>query len=220
MKRLAQNLLLGLSLLLAALLGEVLLRAVGFEYPSLCRQDRDTGATLRPGARGWWREEGEAYVSVNSAGMQDDREIAGEKLPGVFRVAVLGDSYAEALQVPVERSFWRALEGRFASCDFTAGWRVEVRNFSASVDSTAQELLALRHRAAAFSPDLVLLAFLRGTMFEITAASLPAATRAPISSLRRTAGSCLTRGAELIGNFGGSRVPCGRSWLKREIICA
>lgn len=163
MKRLTQNLLLlALSLLLAALLGEVLLRAVGFEYPSFYRHDRQTGTALRPGARGWWREEGEAYVSVNSAGMRDDREIAREKPPGVFRVAVLGDSYAEALQVPVERTFWRLLEGRLAGCDFAAARRVEVLNFDVSGYATGQQLLALRHRAAAFGPDLVLLAFLSG----------------------------------------------------------
>jgi lysophospholipase L1-like esterase len=163
MKRLAQNLLLlGLSVFLAALLGEFVLRAVGFEYPSLYRHDRYTGAALRPDARGWWREEGEAYVSINSAGMRDDREIAREKPPGVFRVAVLGDSYAEALQVPVEHTFWRLLEGRLTGCDYAAGRRIEVLNFGVSGYSTGQQLLALRHRAAAFGPDLVLLAFLSG----------------------------------------------------------
>jgi lysophospholipase L1-like esterase len=163
MKRLAQNLLLvGLSVFLAALLGEFVLRAVGFEYPSLYRHDRHTGAALRPDARGWWREEGEAYVSINSAGMRDDREIAREKLPGVFRVVVLGDSYAEALQVPVELTFWRRLEGLLAGCDFAAGHPIEVLNFGVSGYSTGQQLLALRHRVAAFGPDLVLLAFLSG----------------------------------------------------------
>jgi hypothetical protein len=94
--------------------------------------------------------------------MRDDREITRDKPAGVFRLAVLGDSYAEALQVPVERSFWRLLEGRLAGCGFAAGRRVEVLNFGVSGYSTGQQLLALRHRAAAFDPDLVMLAFLSG----------------------------------------------------------
>ncbi len=163
MKRLVQNLLLlGLSLLLAALLGEAVLRVAGFSYPGFYRFDADTGGALLADASGWWRDEGEALVSINSAGMRDDREVAVARPPDVFRVAVLGDSYAEALQIPVERTFWRLLEARMQGCEIAAGKRVEVLNFGVSGYSTGQELLALRHRAAAYRPDLVLLAFLSG----------------------------------------------------------
>jgi hypothetical protein len=159
----AQNLLLLLgSLVLSALLGELVLRAIGFSYPNFHRYDDHTGLALRPGVQGLWRDEGEAFVRVNASGMRDDREFVADKPPHIYRIAVLGDSYAEALQVPVERTFWRQLEARLGACGLAGNRRIEVLNFGVSGYSTAQELLALRHRAAAYRPDLVLLAFLSG----------------------------------------------------------
>lgn len=114
------------------------------------------------GVQGWWRDEGEAFVRVNAGGMRDDREITVDKPPGVYRIAVLGDSYAEPLQVPVERTFWRQLEAGLGACGFAGDHRIAVLNFGVSGYSTGQELLALRHRAAAYRPDMVLLAFLSG----------------------------------------------------------
>ncbi len=155
-------LLLGVALLVALALAEILLRVVGFSYPNFYRYDYHTGAALRPGAAGWWREEGGAFVRINARGMRDDREIPIEKPPQVFRIAVLGDSYAEALQVDVTKTFWRLLEERLNSCEFASGKRVEVLNFGVSGYSTAQELITLRERVKPFAPDLVLLAFLSG----------------------------------------------------------
>ncbi len=150
------------SLLLALVVGEVGLRLIGFSYPNFYQYDWHTGAALRPGARGLWREEGQAYVRINRAGMRDDREISLTKPPGVYRIAILGDSYAEALQVDVENTFWRVLEGKLNGCGFAGGRRVEVLNFGVSGYSTAQELISLQTRARAYAPDLVLLAFLSG----------------------------------------------------------
>ncbi len=155
-------LLLGVAILVALALAELLLRAVGFSYPNFYRYDYHTGAALRTGAAGWWREEGGAFVRINAQGMRDDREIPVEKSDTVYRIAVLGDSYAEALQVDVSKTFWRLLEEQLNSCGFAPGKRVEVLNFGVSGYSTAQELIALRERVKPFSPDLVLLAFLSG----------------------------------------------------------
>jgi len=57
---------------------------------------------LRPGAEGWWSKEGGAYVRINNGGLRD-REHAKAKPTNALRIAVLGDSYAEALQVPIDR---------------------------------------------------------------------------------------------------------------------
>jgi hypothetical protein len=163
MKTRTQNLLLLLgSLALGALLGELALRAIGFSYPNFHRYDEHTGLALRPGVQGWWREEGEAFVRINAAGMRDDREFVADRPAQAYRIAVLGDSYAEALQVPVERTFWRLLETRLGACGLAGSRGIEVLNFGVSGYSTGQELLALRHRVAAYRPDMVLLAFLSG----------------------------------------------------------
>jgi len=163
MKARTQYLLLLLgSLLAGGLLGEVALRAVDFSYPSFQAHDVHTGLALRPGAKGLWREEGEAFVRVNFTGMRDDREIAPAKPAGVFRIAVLGDSYAEALQVPVDQTSWRRLEAALGECGFAGGRRVEVLNFGVSGYSTGQALLALQHLAGPYRPDMALLACLSG----------------------------------------------------------
>lgn len=150
------------AVLVGVLVAEAVLRISDFSYPNFYRYDLETGAALRPGAAGWWREEGESYVRINAQGMRDDRDITLNKPADVFRIAVLGDSYAEALQVDVRKTFWRLLEMQLNACDFTPGKRVEVLNFGVSGYSTAQELLALRHRVKPFQPDLVILAFLSG----------------------------------------------------------
>lgn len=155
-------LLMGAAFLVAFLLAEGVLRVIGFEYPSFYRYDLDTGAALRPGAEGWWQEEGRAFVRINGQGMRDDREIQVKRPEGVYRVAVLGDSYAEALQVDVAKTFWRLLENKLMQCGYGGGKRIEVLNFGVSGYSTAQELITLKTRVAPYQPDLVLLAFLSG----------------------------------------------------------
>jgi hypothetical protein len=66
------------GLVLAVLLAEALLRAVGFHQPQLYEPHRQLGWTLRPGAEDWYTDEGRALIQVNSAGMRD-REHAVAK---------------------------------------------------------------------------------------------------------------------------------------------
>ncbi|MCU0935922.1 MAG: SGNH/GDSL hydrolase family protein [Gammaproteobacteria bacterium] len=121
-----------------------------------------TGWAPPAGAVAWQDVEGRALVRINGAGLRDDRERALEKPAGTLRVAVLGDSFAEAVQVPVEDAFPAVLERSLAACEALGGRTVEVLNFGVSGYSTAQALLTLRARAGVFRPDLVLLAFFPG----------------------------------------------------------
>ncbi|HEV2762296.1 MAG TPA: SGNH/GDSL hydrolase family protein, partial [Pyrinomonadaceae bacterium] len=129
----------------------------GYTFPVFYTTDEELGYALRPGMEGWYRKEGEAYVRVNSDGLRDG-EHTKQKPTDVFRVAVLGDSYAEALQVAQEDAFWSVLEKRLNECGRFAGRRVEVVNFGVSGYGTAQELIVLRRKVWDYSPDLVLLA--------------------------------------------------------------
>jgi hypothetical protein len=146
---------------LALLVGEAALRIAGISYPNFYRPDLVRGWSLRPGAEGWWRKEGPAYVRINSAGLRDV-EHAVAKPPGRLRIAVLGDSCAEALQVPVGQTFWKLLERRLASCPAAGGRGVEALDFGVAGYGTAQELLTLRQQVWRFQPDVVLLAFYPG----------------------------------------------------------
>ncbi|HEX8145390.1 MAG TPA: SGNH/GDSL hydrolase family protein [Pyrinomonadaceae bacterium] len=147
------------GVLLAALLfAELGLRLVGYSVPSLYMTDTERGLALRPGAEGWWRKEGEAYIKINSDGLRD-REHVKQKPPGTLRIAVLGDSWAEAFQVPMEKSFWAVMERKLSECERLGGMKVEVINFGVSGYGTGQELTTLRRHVWAYSPDIVLLAF-------------------------------------------------------------
>ncbi|MGQ0543909.1 MAG: SGNH/GDSL hydrolase family protein, partial [Betaproteobacteria bacterium] len=171
------------SLVVALLAGEGMLRASGFSYANFWLPDDLTGSRLRPGIEGWNRHEGETYVKINSRGLRD-REHALEKPRGVYRIAVLGDSYAEALQVDLEETFWSLLPARLAACGFRPGQRTETINFGVSGYGTAQQLLTLRHRAWDYAPDLVLVAFFPGNDVRNNSKSLEPEKLRPFFVLR------------------------------------
>jgi hypothetical protein len=157
-KRLAVKLALVLaSICVGLFVAEIALRVVGYTFPTFYAPDAARGYALRPGMRGWYRKEGESYVRINSDGLRD-REHSKQKPPHTFRIAVLGDSYAEALQVPAEAAFWHVLENNLRACPAVKGREVEVINFGVSGYGTAQELLTLREKVWDYAPDLVLLA--------------------------------------------------------------
>jgi hypothetical protein len=157
----ANSALVATSVAVALALAEAMLRVAGFSFPNFWLPDPLTGSALRPGMEGWQLDENRAYVRISAQGLRD-REHQVQKPPGVYRIAVLGDSYAEAIQVDVERTFWSLLPRRLQSCDFASGKWIETMNFGVSGHGTAHELLTLRERVWRFSPDMVLLAFFPG----------------------------------------------------------
>src|SRR5262249_4355025 len=100
------------------------------------------GWSLRPRARGWYLDEGESYVEINRDG-QRDREREPERPIGSYRVAVLGDSMVEAMQVSLEKTFTMLSESMLSGCGALAGERAEVLNFGIAGFGTIQEFLLL-----------------------------------------------------------------------------
>ncbi|MEJ7616719.1 MAG: SGNH/GDSL hydrolase family protein [Pyrinomonadaceae bacterium] len=146
------------SIFVGLFVAEVGLRIVGYTYPLFYTTDPDRGYALRPNVEGWYRKEGEAYVRINSRGLRD-REHSKEKPPDTLRIAVIGDSYVEAMQVPAEDAFWGVMERRLQDCEMSRGKKIEVISFGVSGYGTAQELITLRRDVWDYSPDIVLLAF-------------------------------------------------------------
>jgi hypothetical protein len=150
-----------LSCLFALLCFELVLRAAGYSAPIWYGPDPLLGWRLRPGLAAWWTGEGRGFVEVNAAGLRD-REHRTEKPAGVYRIAVLGDSYAEARQFEAREAFWALLPGRLQQCGFAPGKTIEALNFGISGYGTAQEYLMLESTALGYRPDLVLLQFTNG----------------------------------------------------------
>jgi hypothetical protein len=156
-RRLLTNLpLIILGIGVGLIIAEIGLRLIGYSFPEFYQPDNSRGYALRPGMQGWYRKEGEAYVQINSDGLRD-REHERAKPSDTIRIAVLGDSYAEAFQVSKEQAFWSIMEEKLRQCGAFAGKRIEVLNFGVSGYGTAQQLITLRERVWDYSPDIVVL---------------------------------------------------------------
>jgi lysophospholipase L1-like esterase len=156
-----------LALLLGMLLAlEMLLRLAGVRFPAFYQPEWERGYGLRPGATGVWTREGRGRVTISPDGLRDrihDRHPA----PGVRRVALLGDSFSEALQVDLEQSWWKLLEQRLnrqTPCAFRKGFPagVEIINFGVGGYGTGQQLLTWRRKARDQQPNTVVLAMYLG----------------------------------------------------------
>jgi len=118
--------------------------------------DADIGQVIAPDQRGRWvGRDYDVAIHTNSAGFHDV-EHRLQKPHDVYRMAVLGDSFIEALQVPVEQGFAQQLQGALQ------GWlnekRVEVINLGISGTGPSQYLQVLKARGLAYRPDLVVMA--------------------------------------------------------------
>jgi hypothetical protein len=149
----------GAVLLALPLLVEVGLRIAEAKFePQLYEPNRGLGWKLRPGASGVVTAENRQVVRINSQGFRD-RERSYHKPEETFRIAVLGNSWTEALQVPLERAYPAVLESDLQKNDCFKGKRAEVLNFGVAGYSTGQELLVLQQEVWKYKPDVVLLAF-------------------------------------------------------------
>jgi hypothetical protein len=95
-------------------------------------------------------------IVFNSAGFRD-AERTVQKPPHVSRVALLGDSFVEALQVPFEKTAGQLLERSLNSGDGEASPHhgYEVLNFGVSAHGLGQFLLVWETYARAYQPDYV-----------------------------------------------------------------
>ena len=144
------------GLIMGLVVMEVALHIVGYSFPIWYSNDPYTGYSLRPGMTGWYTREGLSYVRINSDGMRD-REHTRTKPPDTIRIAILGDSFAEAMHIPAENTFWSLMESKLKGC---TGKNVEVLNFGVSGYGTALEFITLQRKVWDYQPDVVILAFL------------------------------------------------------------
>jgi hypothetical protein len=142
------------TLVVSILICEVVLRVMHIGYPVYIWTDPVVGVGHIPGATSANTFNGQYWISINQDGMRGP-EIPLKTAPNTFRIALLGDSFIEAFEVPFEQTIGEVIRRQLSAA---RGTPVEVLNFGHGGYGTTQELLTLQHKVWKYSPDLVLLA--------------------------------------------------------------
>ncbi|MCA8990945.1 MAG: SGNH/GDSL hydrolase family protein [Planctomycetaceae bacterium] len=150
-----------MACLLAVGLSELALRFIGYPVSSYIQPDAVLGSRLIPGYSGWQRSEGVVHFSINSAGWRDNEHSLVPDAK-TYRIAVLGDSFSEAVQVELNETWWKQLEANLNAEGGIDNQKVEVLNFGVSGYGTTQEFLCLESEVWQYKPDMILLQFLPG----------------------------------------------------------
>lgn len=120
------------------------------------RDDSVVGRRLVASQKGWFVTESKEYstwIEVNSEGWRDS-EHSIEKAEGVFRILIIGDSFVENFQVPLEKTFFKRIENTLEN--------TEVIALGLGDSGTAQQYLVLKNFGLQYKPDLVLHLFFTG----------------------------------------------------------
>lgn len=164
------------------LLLEGVLFACGLGEEETFKLDKDLGFVHMPNKRITWRSEGFAQSYFDANGMREPG-VTIAKPANTYRVAFLGDSLTESLQVPLNESFSYLLEQQLnqdlkkqntglRSAEVVelkkaiGNKNIQVLNFGVSGYATVQEYLLLKKKVLAFQPDLVILCYDTRDMFE------------------------------------------------------
>lgn len=158
------NLLVFVGLLLVLEAGGQIVALVRPSYDVLFMQpDRAVGWKQVPDLRftwtgyDWYAAEFSPSQQINPFGFRD-RERQYVPSPGTTRVAVLGDSFVEAMQVPLAGTATQLLERRLNETGERGGGRSgkwEVLNFGVSNHGVGQYLLMWEEYASKFRPNYV-----------------------------------------------------------------
>lgn len=97
-------------------------------------------------------------IHVNADGMRD-RDPLPNDTPGLFRIAVLGDSLAFGYGVAQDATFPVVLEDLLNGSELAAERRFDTLNFGVSGYSTLEEAAVLNGRALDWNPRLIVVAY-------------------------------------------------------------
>ena len=126
----------------------------------------------RPGATGSY---GHGSWAINRRGLRDfDRDI--DPAPGVARILILGDSFAEGFSVPFEACVSQALERELR----TAACPAEVVNGGTVGYSTDQEYLFYRDEGARYGARVVVLLFYHNDILYNARGAVPGGVAKPL----------------------------------------
>lgn len=95
----------------------------------------------------------ENKVSINNIGFYGHDAVT-TKAQNVYRIAIIGSSFVEGLQVPLKQHFATLLEQRLNN--LSSAFRFEVIPFGFSGNGTYLDILYYKNYVTSFKPDLVL----------------------------------------------------------------
>ena len=157
---LLKQLILTVTVLIVLAVGlEIVTRLLTNITPPLFRNDPVLGKTYRPSFHDevFASESGQNVdVRFNRSGMRGG-DIPYVKLPGVRRIAVIGDSFTAAMAVRESDTAVHVLQEMLAKTHPETRW--EVMNCGISGSSTGQELVLYREVVRKYQPDIVICAF-------------------------------------------------------------
>ncbi|MBK8224343.1 MAG: hypothetical protein IPK73_25335 [Candidatus Obscuribacter sp.] len=155
-----------LALSLTVIGSELLLAVTGLGEEEYVRPDPLFGVAHMEGKDVTFKAEGFSRGKFNSAGLRD-REFTVSKPDHTRRIAFLGDSKTEGMQVPMEETFVKLLESRLnkntdmseAAHAGKAAPDVQAINFATAGNGTLVELLHYLTRVRYYKPDTTVLIY-------------------------------------------------------------
>lgn len=148
-------------LIVAIFVLESFFRFAGIGEQEFLEPDKQLGSKHIPGKLVTWRMEGYSHDHISSSGLRDSEHTIA-KPAGITRIALLGDSSTEGMQVPLDETYGKVLERQLNQ----NGQKYEVINFACSGYSTGQQLLQYERDVRPYHPDIVLLLYNRGDSIE------------------------------------------------------
>lgn len=154
--------LLGTALPILAL--ELVVRMLGFAppaipNPNIWQSDPNLGWKHQPNSGGVFYSSYNEYqtdVRINTLGLRDDLSLTGYDIPPEkLRLLILADSFGEALQVPLEETFFKQAQRTLEE----NGVPVQTINTGVGSYGTDQELLMFRQEGVKYQPDVTLMFF-------------------------------------------------------------
>ena len=146
---------LGLIVVLALLEGSLRLLNIRFSTVDT-HTDPVIGYSLKPNAVGWETTETVNSYRINSDGMRD-RDHFLSAPPNTLRIAFLGDSATEGIQVPLNQTYVSVFQRSLAQC-LGGARNVETLNFAVVGYNLAQQYLTLREKVWKYKPQIVVVA--------------------------------------------------------------
>lgn len=120
------------------------------------------GKRLFSNQSGWFVSPNREYltwINVNSTGWRDSGHSLN-KPTDTYRILIIGDSFVENFQVPLEKTFFKQLERNLYGK--IKDKKVEVIAMGLGDSGTAQQYLILKEYGLTYKPDLVLHLFFTG----------------------------------------------------------